>query len=67
MELLNKLHLNWWQALILVVVIYLGPLIKAFAVVVVGRCVKPEIAKIALPLMFSPSLIKRKNKQESRD
>lgn len=65
MEFINNLELNWWQALTVIVLIYLGPLIKALAVVVVGRCVKPEIAKIALPLMFRPTLFKRQKTRDS--
>ncbi len=66
MEFLSGLELNWWQAITLIVVIYLAPLVKALAVVLVGRCVKPEIAKIALPLMFRPPSLSGKKAKNVR-
>jgi hypothetical protein len=52
MSLLNRMALEWWQALIVVLVIGMLPLFKAAAVILVARFVKPEIAKLALPLIF---------------
>jgi hypothetical protein len=43
---------EWWQALLILAVFLAAPLIRAIAVVIVGKFVKPDIAKIALPLIF---------------
>ena len=52
MSFLDKVHLEWWQALVLVLVLGTPPLFKAFAVILVAKCVKPDIARLALPLIF---------------
>ncbi len=52
MSLLDKVALEWWQALAMILVIGLLPIFKALAVILVARFVKPDIAKVALPLMF---------------
>ena len=53
MSFLDKIHLEWWQALLAILVIGMRPLFRALAVILVARFVKPDIAKIALPLMLS--------------
>lgn len=49
---LNELH--WWHALIVVGVGAVYPVFRAVAVVVVARCVKEDIAKLAIPLVLRP-------------
>lgn len=53
MNILEKLHWEWWQVLLLLLVLGMYPIFKAFATILVGRFVKPEIAKIALPLILA--------------
>ena len=53
MSFFDRIHLEWWQALVMVLVMAMRPLFKAAAVILVAKLVKPEIAKVALPLMFS--------------
>lgn len=57
-------NFEWWQVLLLIVIIVASPLIKALAVVIVGKFVNPELAKIALPLIFK---FKSKNKKTRID
>lgn len=49
-QILN--NFEWWQALIIVFLIIVTPLVKAVAVVILGKYVNPDLAKIALPLIF---------------
>jgi hypothetical protein len=53
MSFLDKIHLEWWQALLPILLITMRPLFKAVAVILVARFVKPELAKVALPLILS--------------
>jgi hypothetical protein len=52
MSLWHNIHLEWWQAMAMVFLVGVYPLFKALAVILVARFVKPEIAKLALPLIF---------------
>lgn len=52
MGISNLFRFDWWQILLIIIIIVISPLIRAVAAVIVGNCVKPEIAKIALPLIF---------------
>ena len=52
MSLWHNIHLEWWQAMVMVFLVGVYPLFKALAVILVARFVKPEIAKLALPLIF---------------
>lgn len=52
--ILDRFHLEWWQMMLVVLSVGSIPLFKALAVVLVAKFVKPEIAKVALPLMFQP-------------
>jgi hypothetical protein len=45
---------SWWYALIPLGVGVLLPIFRAIAVVIVARCVNPEIAKLAIPLVLRP-------------
>lgn len=49
---LEIMSFDWWQVMLLFGTILISPLIKAIATVIVGKFVNPEIAKIALPLIF---------------
>ena len=49
---LEILSFHWWQVILIFVTILVSPLIKAIATVIVGKFVNPEIAKLALPLIF---------------
>jgi hypothetical protein len=53
MSFLDRVHFEWWQALIVVVMIAMLPLFKAVAVILIARFVKPGLAKKALPFVFS--------------
>jgi len=52
-NILEKIHFEWWQALLLLIVLRIYPVFKAVATILVGRFVKPDLAKIALPLILS--------------
>jgi hypothetical protein len=52
-NILERLHCEWWQALLLLIVLGMFPIFKAFATILVGRFVKPDLAKIALPLVLA--------------
>ena len=52
MGISNLFRFDWWQILLILIIIVISPLIRAIAAVIVGNCVKPEIARIALPLIF---------------
>lgn len=45
---------QWWHVLAIAIVVLLGPLFRAVAVVVVAKCVSERIAKIAIPLILHP-------------
>jgi hypothetical protein len=52
MSFLRNISLEWWQALAIVGFIGMRPLFRALAVILVAKFVKPDIAKLALPLIF---------------
>jgi ABC-type nickel/cobalt efflux system permease component RcnA len=52
MSFLDNSKLEWWQALAMVLVIGMLPLFRALAVILLAKFVKPDIAKLALPLIF---------------
>ena len=52
MGILKILHFDWWQVMLVLVTLMASPLVKALAAVIVVKFVNPEIAKIALPLIF---------------
>ena len=60
MGILKILHFDWWQVMLVLVTLMASPLIKALAAVIVGKFVNPEIAKIALPLIFQYKAKNRK-------
>ena len=51
-DVLERLHCEWWQALLLCVVLRMYPIFKAIAAILVGRCINADLAKIALPLIL---------------
>ena len=53
MAFLQQYHFEWWQVLLLIVAFRTSPLFLALATVLVARLVKPDIARIALPLILS--------------
>ena len=67
MGIFQIFHFEWWQALIFLVFLIASPLIKAIAVVIVGKFVNPELAKIALPLIFKYKVQNRKIKSADKN
>ena len=53
MTFFQQYHFEWWQILILIVAFRTYPLFLALATILVARFVKPEIARIALPLILA--------------
>ena len=53
MSLFESVRCEWWQALVLILAVGMSPIFMAFAAILVGRFVRPELAKIALPLILS--------------
>lgn len=53
MNFLERVHCEWWQALLLLIVLRMYPVFKAVATILVARFVKPDLAKLALPLILS--------------
>jgi hypothetical protein len=47
-------ELHWWHGLVFLGTSALYPLLRAAAVVLVARCVKDDIAKLAIPLVLRP-------------
>jgi hypothetical protein len=43
---------DFWHVALIVVILALFPLFRAAAVVLIGRCVKKDIAKLAIPLVL---------------
>lgn len=43
---------EWWHMTVVLASIGLFPVFRAIAAILVGRLVKPDIAKVALPLIF---------------
>lgn len=54
LEALHGVNLEWWHVLVIMLVPVLYFAVRAISVIVIGRCVKPEIAKLALPLLLRP-------------
>ena len=54
LESLKGVSPEWWHVLVIMLVPVLYFAVRAVAVIVIGRCVKPEIAKLALPLLLRP-------------
>ncbi|MFZ5994231.1 MAG: hypothetical protein ACOYU4_04525 [Thermodesulfobacteriota bacterium] len=52
MGILNIMNFDWWQVMLILGILIASPLIKALATVIIGKFVNPEIARIALPLIF---------------
>ncbi len=52
MGILKIFNFDWWQVMLILATLIVSPLIKALAAVIVGKFVNPEIARIALPLIF---------------
>jgi hypothetical protein len=52
-SILEKIHFEWWQALLLLIALRMYPVFKAVATILVGRFVRPDLAKIALPLILA--------------
>lgn len=50
----DQLELHWWEVLIMPGLLTMTPLFRAVAVVIVGRCVSADIAKLAIPLILRP-------------
>ena len=55
MSLLQNIRCEWWQFGLLILAIRMSPLVMALATILVARFVRPELAKIALPLILAPS------------
>jgi len=53
MNFLERVHCEWWQALVVLIVLRMYPVFKAVATILVARFVKPDLAKLALPLILS--------------
>ncbi len=53
MSFLQQYHFEWWQILLLIIAFRVYPLLLALATILVARLVKPEIARIALPLILA--------------
>ena len=49
---LRGINLEWWHVVIVMLVPMLYFAIRTAAVILIGRWVKPEIAKLALPLLL---------------
>ena len=49
---LENISFEWWQALLCILMLGFMPIFRALAAVIVGKAVEPEIAKVALPLIF---------------
>ena len=54
-NILERFHFEWWQVMILLIAFRMHPVFKALATILVGRFVRPGLAKIALPLILSPA------------
>jgi hypothetical protein len=52
MGILKIMNFDWWQVMLIFGTLIVSPLIKALATVIIGEFVSPEIARIALPLIF---------------
>lgn len=67
MNFLERVHCEWWQAVLLLIVLRMYPVFKAVATILVARFVKPDLAKLALPLILSSTraLKKADPKKES--
>ena len=52
MAFLHNIDVDWWKVFAMVIVIGMLPLFRALAVILVAKFVKPDIAKLALPLIF---------------
>jgi len=54
LQALRGIDLEWWHVVAVMLVPVLYFVIRTVAVILVGRYVKPEIAKLALPLLLRP-------------
>ena len=54
MSFLNFGEFQWWYLLAPILLALLNPLSRAVAVVLIGRCVSHELAKLAIPLVLRP-------------
>lgn len=52
MGILNIMNFEWWQVMLIFATLIISPLIKALAMVIIGKFVNPEITRMALPLIF---------------
>ena len=59
-QVMRGIKPEWWHILAIMLVPVLYFAIRAVAVILIGRWVKPDIAKLALPLLLCP---KRKNNE----
>jgi hypothetical protein len=48
------LEVRWWYLLFVAVLIALRPLFRALAVVLIGKCLSPKLAELAIPLFLRP-------------
>jgi len=53
MNIFERINCEWWQALLLLIVLRMYPVFKAVATILVSRFVKPDLARIALPLILA--------------
>lgn len=58
---------EWWQLLLVLLTLAAVPLFRAFAAVMVGWCLKPDIAKLALPLIFPVARRLRASRKKEKD
>ena len=59
MSIQDFLEFRWWYLLVVPITIVLTPLFRALAAVIVGRSLRPDLAKLAIPHVLRPSQLLR--------
>ena len=52
LKALPNVNVEWWHVVAIMLVPAVYFMVRATAVILVARCVKPELAKLALPLLL---------------
>jgi hypothetical protein len=50
-------QLQWWHLLIIAGTFALVPVFRAVAVILVAKCIKPDLAKLAIPFILCHSRV----------
>ena len=59
MNIQDYLEFRWWYLLIVPMTMVMTPLFRALADVIVGRCLSPDLAKLAIPHVLRPNQLLR--------